>query len=98
MVFCKFWSSQLHGTFEILSFDRFRNLGSGLHSFDEWVSDNLVFYDGNKIRGCFWRGFEDCLDRFGSLQRRQLSIIGTCIAASLDVTKSCDSRIQSECV
>ena len=98
MIFCKLGASKVHGPLEVFHFDGFSNLRGCCNSFDERISNDFVFYNGDELGGGFGCCFKHSFNSFDALQSRKLSIVGTGCTASLDMTKCSNSSIQFKLV
>lgn len=98
MIFCELGTSKVHGPLEVFHFNGFSNLSCCCNSFDEGISDDFIFYNGDELRRGFGCCFKNSFNSFNALQSRELSIVGAGCTASLDMSKCSNPSIQFEFV
>ena len=98
MIFCEFGASKVHGPLEVFHFDGFSDLPGCCNSFDEGISNDFIFYNGNELGWCLGRCFKNSFNSFNALQSRKLSIVGARRTPSLNMTKCRNPSIQFEFV
>ena len=98
MIFCEFGASKVHGPLEVFHFDGFSDLPGCCNSFDEGISNDLIFYNGNELGWGFGCCFEHSFNSFNALQSCKLSIVGARCTSSLNMPKCRNPSIQFELV
>ena len=98
MVFCELRPSKVHCPLEVFHFDGFSDLPRCCNSFNEGISNDFIFYNGDELGRGFGCCFKHSFNSFNALQSRELSVVRAGCTASLNMTECSNPSIQFEFV